>query len=230
MCSSGVRVWVVKEVDENGSWLATAQEHILKDFWAEDDHVSDMEHQDAIKKRLCELDVDGGDRAQEMEKYFMKIRHDEAVMIDEKPDIALAIPNDAAWVDLGVEQVLITTRYQKGNFRIRRPLRLAPRIHHRLLYEEKCMRITDCTDLNVVLDCLKQFCIGRFGTVAAKSPHIDSLPSNFQHWTSSGRLSTCIVTSAQETAWCWKGTVHTKPKYLISSSVKTIGPSPQWTQ
>jgi hypothetical protein len=85
----------VKEVDEDDNWLPNTEEHVLKDFWPDEDHTKDSERQRAIKHQLQILDLDGGDRAQNMDVYFLSIRHKEDIAISGQVNTTLAIPPGA---------------------------------------------------------------------------------------------------------------------------------------
>ncbi|KAF5319699.1 hypothetical protein D9619_008667 [Psilocybe cf. subviscida] len=82
LCSRAAIVWSVKEVDEDDYWLPDTEEHVLKDFWADEDHPKEAECQRAIKHKLQVLDLDGGDRAQAMDAYFLNIWHEEDITIN----------------------------------------------------------------------------------------------------------------------------------------------------
>lgn len=169
LCSHATRVWSVKEVGEDDSWLPGTEEHVLKDFWADEDHPKEFECQQAIKHTLQVLDLDGGNRAQEMDAYFLNIRHEEDIIINGHMDTTLAIPDLAirqnfTWANSNLYGDHYWADYPCQSHRHRAPSSspgLKIRLHRRLLFEEKCIRLTECANIAQVLNCIKQFSVGQ---------------------------------------------------------------------
>lgn len=169
VCCSGVRVWAVREVDEGNCQFVNALEYVLKDCWNEDGYAGELECQAAIRERLHALDHDGGTRTQEIDAFFMNIRHEEEITINGTTDVTFTIPDCASWFVFSREfyrehgsmdyYSSVDYYYLDKNAKSRSP-HPPPRVHRRLLFEDKCMRLTDCHDLSAILGCFKQFCAG----------------------------------------------------------------------
>lgn len=168
LCSHGARVWAVREVDESGSWVPGTTQNVLKDFWADLNRPRDSECQAAIRERLRLLDNDGGHRAEEINGYFLSIRHEEDILSNGQLDVTLALPDsatrdDCSWVGSKSCACYYWAGYNTSFVcysRYSSPRAPSARIHRRLLFEQKCLRLTDCTELTVILGCLKQFSNG----------------------------------------------------------------------
>lgn len=159
----------MKEVDEDDYWLPDTEEHVLKDFWADEDHPKEAECQRAIKHKLQVLDLDGGDRAQAMDAYFLNIWHEEDITINGYVDATLAIPalanrQDCPWANSCCcrDHYWDDYPYQCRRHRASSsPLTSTIRIHRRRLFEEKCIRLTESGNISQMLHCMKQFSVGQ---------------------------------------------------------------------
>lgn len=179
LISRGIRVWRVREVDENNTVLPNAPELILKDGWFWEDTLPDSRVRANIISNLRKLDHDQPlpeSRVDKIVRLTMDIMSDEDVaLISGAPNLTLSHPKGATLrgrIDkLDIRRLPVDgQRSQSSSTRVdtlespRKPhgeKKDMKRIHRRLLFQDVCQTFDECADITIFLSCAQQICIGQ---------------------------------------------------------------------